>query len=943
MIPSLNLPGYTLDFRIGRGAFGTVYRARWEENYPCAVKVLEGGALHRPYLGTVLEKLRELPEHPGLLGVHAFDLAGAVPYVSMALLPENAATFDELPGRVTEEEAWGLLRQLSDTLAWMHGHGIVHAGVTGGNVYVVDDGKGIPHTVLADAGQAWLGDGAMERLHDQAPCVPPERWRDPGRVLKDGHAETWDVYAFGVLAWRLLTGEWPRATRLFETVLASRSEGLSIDPPAFAEWLTREPVPDWPTRGIHEWEKPCRAMVRRCLETDPENRPESMMEVAVALRKCPALRVPLGTAPPSSVASRKPSGPVAGSGFGARDGRDRKDRMDERDRRAEVERFEAERRVVKPEAAFPIPVPAAPPPVPAAMREIPPAAAAPAVIAPVASPSAASPQMAAPSGASALPSPSASAPRAARGWPVEAMAAVLMVGAAVYAFSLKNAGDRSRAELGKAGEAAREAEKRAANSAAQAVILKKRMEEQRIREMAALRDSSAVTVGKMLESTPSDPGERVAWQAAAAPVADQLKKALAACDEVPALTASSMDARWQLANLYSALGKPDSALPLLEQLTRDFQAVTPADAAQEDQWRLLKARTMARRGAMLEDQRKTMEAVPLLREASVIFEQWLAQHPGRQDVARDFAGNSLLEGQALRDRNQTDDAALALARVAILLPKPDAADFLPEDTFLLGDSMAALAGISETRGQLQQSIGQRTQLLQLLLAYDATHQKSVPCRTRLTEAFLSLGQTLAVFGAPKDAIHAFQQAVKMLSELTTESPGNVGYSLQLARAYDEVAQLIQTANPTPAGAREAMEYGQGSVTILRRLCEARPQDNTLRLRLASALVLEGELRAAAGDAPEALLPLLQESVTLAGDLSGEATLEDAQRRECRKLIARSWSVIGGMQERTGQKAEAVASFNKALDAWSGFGTSDPAAQRMVAATRERLKKLQPGG
>jgi tetratricopeptide (TPR) repeat protein len=529
---------------------------------------------------------------------------------------------------------------------------------------------------------------------------------------------------------------------------------------------------------------------------------------------------------------------------------------------------------------------------------------------------------------------------------VEAVAATLMVAAGFYALHLKTTGDRSRAALGQAGAAAEDAEKRAADSAAQAAILKKRVEEQRVREMTALRDSSAATVAKMLESAPADPAERGVWRAAAAPVAEQLRQALEACDTIPSLTTSSMEARSRLADLHLAMEIPDAARPLLDRLATDLEKTPPepGDAAQEDTLRLLKAQTAARRGALLQDAGQTAEALPLLSLASAAFEQWLPQHPDRSDVARSFAGNALREGRALRESKKPAEAKKALTLVTALLPKPDAPDF-PADAaaFTLADALSGLAELSEAEGQLQDAIGFRTGLVQALLTYDAKHPKSVPCRTRMTESLLTMGQNLSALGAQQDALQTLQRAVKLLSELSAESPDNPVFNLQTARAYSEVAQVLQAANPTPVGAKSALDYSQGAETIFRRLTQASPQDDNLKLRLASTLVLNGELRAASGDSPGDLLAGLDESVTLANQLNLGTSLDDARRAECRKIGARAWAVIGGVQEKAGQKTDAAASFGKALEVWSALAATDPAARRLETTTRERLKKLQPGG
>ena len=83
------------------------------------------------------------------------------------------------------------------------------------------------------------------------------------------------------------------------------------------------------------------------------------------------------------------------------------------------------------------------------------------------------------------------------------------------------------------------------------------------------------------------------------------------------------------------------------------------------------------------------------------------------------------------------------------------------------------------------------------------------------------------------------------------------------------------------------------------------------------------------------------ALALVDELLEETTLTDNDRRECRRLSARAWTAMGGMQEKAGRKEEAIASLNKAIDAWSGFAGDDPAADKIVASTRERLRKLKP--
>ncbi|MES2468863.1 MAG: protein kinase [Verrucomicrobiota bacterium] len=937
------ISGYQLKSRLGQGAFGTVYQALWNGDFICAVKVLEEGALHRDYLTRVLEQLQELPPHAGLLPVYAFDLEDEVPHISMALLPDGAVTFDDLAGQLTQDEAWTLLRQLAEALAWLHEHGLVHAGLTGGNVLVVAEEDGTPRALLTDVGQAWLGDGTMERLHDQAPYVPPERWREPGRVLQDGHAETWDVYAFGVLAWRLLNGRWPRANKLFDRVLASKGETLTVDPPAFAEWLIEEPAPAWLGIPQESAGKQARAVVLRCLAIDPAERPASMMEVAKVLRECfeaipdelpgpvavaaPVVSETWFTAVPLAQVSRhvrpeESSQPVALKLEGLWDTSEQKAPSGDTSATAltDVAGIFAERDT----EVWTLP------------RE---------KTGPVAPAGAGLDDEPGDEATRTAPVPAVrktKAPETSGAGRRLAMAAswALALGGGAAAFHQYQEGQRTRGEL----EQVKQEAGQVRGEAAQAEEIIRKLEEERtsakLAGLSAAREEWSGLVSTLLAARPVEPVALEAWKPAATPMADRLNAALAAADSEPSLTAGGLEPGWQLAELFSVLGRKDEALPLLEKLARDLEMGGAGKGAPDGARQLLAARIASRRGAILLEELKSMEAALLLTEASQAYEGWLMTNPDRHEVEREFAVNSLLEGRALIERQQLDAARTALSRVAGLLGQPEEPGFLPQDHFTLTDTLFALAGVDSVGGKLEQAIEQHMTAVRLLVAYDQANRLSVPCRRRLADGYFGLGKLLTKNGTPRDASVAFSEAVKLLSELSNETPAESLYRLQLALTYNEVAQLIRTSRPNAAGAKEALEYQDFSVTILRNLNEANTLDNQFRQHLASSLVLNGELHELAGE-PKTGLARHTEALTLLEELLAEPTVAENDRRDCRRLSARAWTATGGIQEKAGRKDEAIASLSKALEAWTGFAGDDPAADQNVASTRERLRKLKP--
>jgi tetratricopeptide (TPR) repeat protein len=112
---------------------------------------------------------------------------------------------------------------------------------------------------------------------------PPEQLRS--RNGYEGEAGyRWDVYAFGVLAYRLLNGAFPRADKLFQWLCPSPGENQRLDIDAdhegIAEGLEQQGEVLWPHEAACEKERAFRKVIDSCLELDPRMRPLNMREVA---------------------------------------------------------------------------------------------------------------------------------------------------------------------------------------------------------------------------------------------------------------------------------------------------------------------------------------------------------------------------------------------------------------------------------------------------------------------------------------------------------------------------------------------------------------------------------------------------------------------------------------------------------------------------------------
>ncbi|MBL9152678.1 MAG: serine/threonine protein kinase [Verrucomicrobiales bacterium] len=281
---------------LGEGSYGRVYRATYRGISDRALKIFRPGAVDLSTMARELEKLSSVAEHHGIVTLHDFDLLADPPYYAMGLHADHRSdgtwvtrTLDRLCGKVDPREAWRLLREIADALAYLHRNHIIHCDVKPTNILLTDE---MPYRVkLCDFGQS-RGD-ALEGFHPAGTPLyaSPEQLRRP-RDSAEGRGFRWDVYSFGVVAYRLFTGKFPRLQSLAEaeknsfdpesTIAESNMDGTldesrNIDSERLAQKIEAEPDIKWPA-GLHI-PHDRRELIERCLDLDPSKRPADMREV----------------------------------------------------------------------------------------------------------------------------------------------------------------------------------------------------------------------------------------------------------------------------------------------------------------------------------------------------------------------------------------------------------------------------------------------------------------------------------------------------------------------------------------------------------------------------------------------------------------------------------------------------------------------------------------
>ena len=209
---------YRILERLGAGAQGIVYRARdLETRGELALKFLGEGKGLDPELSRRMEReALAMARLRGTSAVYVHGIATAqdgMLYVAMEMLygkdfEDYLHEAEKVGGRIKAARLLEVLRPVATTLEQAHRQGIIHRDLKPSNVFIVDQAKG-GGVRLLDFGLAQLLDAGTLTNDGMIAGTPsyiaPEAWRGTSKNLD----HRIDVYSFGVIVFRALSGKLP--------------------------------------------------------------------------------------------------------------------------------------------------------------------------------------------------------------------------------------------------------------------------------------------------------------------------------------------------------------------------------------------------------------------------------------------------------------------------------------------------------------------------------------------------------------------------------------------------------------------------------------------------------------------------------------------------------------------------------------------------------------
>ncbi len=214
---------------------------------------------------------------------------GSENYYIMEVLKGSSLADVQKEGIPTTERTLAICIQVCNALTAVHDSGIVHRDLKPDNVFLTERAGQQDFVKLLDFGIAKLMDAGDNRSLAQtsagAVLGTPE-YMSPEQVSGKPIDHRTDIYALGVILYEMVTGRKPLSANTFGEMVMKH---LTVQPPKPRN-LKNVPYP------ISE---ELEGLILMCLEKDPENRPQTMAEIALRLQDIAAgtTSEPLESAP----------------------------------------------------------------------------------------------------------------------------------------------------------------------------------------------------------------------------------------------------------------------------------------------------------------------------------------------------------------------------------------------------------------------------------------------------------------------------------------------------------------------------------------------------------------------------------------------------------------------------------------------------------------------
>ena len=292
---------YVILERLGKGGMGLVYKAQHQriKRY-AALKLLPARESRDEVSVKRLEREATAMgnlQHPAIATMYDFGMTDeGQPYIVLELMRgDNLKNYLKQKGRLGPDEALEIFLQISDAMAYAHGMGLMHRDLKPENIMFVEDPNKLEQgqeqeneqtdtlvNPLRKAAIKVLDFGIARHTEESlmltrtGQIVGSASYMSPEQCSGKKPVDTrTDIYSLGVIMYEILTGSLPYKGETFLETIYLKTTEL---PAPFPENLDNPPALE--------------NLILKCLMVQPEDRPQTMVEVHTVLQAIAGERQP---------------------------------------------------------------------------------------------------------------------------------------------------------------------------------------------------------------------------------------------------------------------------------------------------------------------------------------------------------------------------------------------------------------------------------------------------------------------------------------------------------------------------------------------------------------------------------------------------------------------------------------------------------------------------
>lgn len=255
---------YQIDGVIAKGGMGVVFKAQHKTlNRPVVVKVLRPEEVQsdtaRARFEREARRVCQL-DHPNIVTVHDFGYHEGLGYLVMEFV-DGITLSDYLKehGPLTFYQFAPVAAAILKGLSEAHRFDIIHRDIKASNIMLSFEGRHVRRVKILDFGLAKLVEGGEDDLTKKSELIGTIAAMAPERILGKDADERVDLYAFGITAYRMLSGARPFEGEDVRVLY----QHVHDDPPLLTDNVPEE----------HEIPATVMEFVHRLLAKNPDDRP----------------------------------------------------------------------------------------------------------------------------------------------------------------------------------------------------------------------------------------------------------------------------------------------------------------------------------------------------------------------------------------------------------------------------------------------------------------------------------------------------------------------------------------------------------------------------------------------------------------------------------------------------------------------------------------------